>query len=205
MLKLVGLWDSPFVRRVAITMRLYGVPFEAVKLSVYRHAAELHAINPQLTVPALILEDGEVLVDSNFIIDHLDETYGLAAALTPASGPARRQVLNVIAQAAVACEKVGQLYRELGWRPEAVRYQPAVDRFRAQIADTFALLERRLDGDWFVGGRMTQADVAVAVLVRFIDCFDASTGCRPAFATPKLQALSDRCEALQAFIDTPLD
>lgn len=204
MTQLVGLWDSPFVRRVAVTMRLYGMPFEPVKLSVYRNADELHAINPQLTVPALVLDDGEVLIDSDFIIDYLDEMAG-DRALTPASGPERRQVLNVIAQAAVACEKVGQLYRELGWRPETVRYQPAVDRFRAQIADTCQLLENRLQGEWFVGGRMTQADVAVAVLVRFIDCFDASTGCRPAFETPKLRALSERCEALQAFVDTPLD
>ncbi|HEY5801828.1 MAG TPA: glutathione S-transferase family protein [Burkholderiaceae bacterium] len=205
MQQLVGLWDSPFVRRAVITMRLYGMDFEPVKISVYRHADQLHAINPQLTVPALVLDSGDVLIDSDSIIDHLDEVYGRERALTPAFGAERRAVLNVIAQASVACDKVGQLYRELEWRPEAVRYAPAIDRFRNQIADTYALLEDRLQGDWYVGKRMTQADVAVAVMVRFVAYYGDKLACLPAGSYPRLQALSQRCEAMPAFIATPLD
>jgi glutathione S-transferase len=203
--QLVGMWDSPFVRRVAVVLRLYGIAFDPLKISVYRNADQLHAINPQLTVPALVLDDGEVLINSDAIVDYLDELHGRDNALMPLHGPERRAVLQIVAQAAVACEKVGQLYRELGWRPEAVRYQPAIDRFRAQVADTWALLEDRLDGDWYVGDRMTHADVAVAIMVRFVAYFDTIVGCLPARPAPKLAALSRRCEALPAFAATPLD
>ncbi|MFO1035112.1 MAG: hypothetical protein U1E15_14010 [Hyphomicrobiales bacterium] len=44
-----------------------------------------------LRVPALILADGETLVDSTVIIDHLDEMAGPARALTTRHGPERRK------------------------------------------------------------------------------------------------------------------
>ena len=50
--------------------------------------AELAAFNPIARVPALRLADGEVLVDSAVILDHLDQVAG-ARALTPATGAVR--------------------------------------------------------------------------------------------------------------------
>jgi glutathione S-transferase len=62
-MQLVGRLLSPFVRRVAATLNLYGMPFEAVPLSTVSDGAAIGAINPLVLVPALILDDGEVLVD----------------------------------------------------------------------------------------------------------------------------------------------
>ena len=67
-MKLVGLLDSPFVRRTFISARMLGIPFEHQSLSVFRNLAEFHAINPLLKAPTLVLDDGELMVDSTQII-----------------------------------------------------------------------------------------------------------------------------------------
>lgn len=73
---LVGQMDSPFLRRVAVTMNFYGIPFERQSLSVFADQKALGAINPLGKVPALVLDDDEVLFDSQMILDYLDETAG---------------------------------------------------------------------------------------------------------------------------------
>ena len=88
---LVGQFDSPFVRRVAVTLNHYHMPYTRNPISVFRDVGEMQKINPLVRVPSLILETGEVLIDSAAIIDHLDEAAGPARALTPAHGPERQQ------------------------------------------------------------------------------------------------------------------
>src|SRR4030081_1114807 len=94
---LIGLNRSPYTRRVAITLKLYDMPFEQRALSGFSNRAEVRAWNPLGRIPALVLDSGEVLVDSGAIIDHLDEAYGRDHALTPAAGADRRAVLKVAA------------------------------------------------------------------------------------------------------------
>ena len=69
---LIGQYDSPFVRRVGITLRLYGIAFDHRPLSAFSDTAALAALNPLLRVPALVLPDGFVLTDSHMILDYLD-------------------------------------------------------------------------------------------------------------------------------------
>ena len=83
-MQLIGVNRSPYTRRVAITLKLYGVPFEQRDLSGFGNRAEVQAANPLGRIPALVLDDGEVLLDSNAIIDHLDQTYGGEHPLTRA-------------------------------------------------------------------------------------------------------------------------
>src|SRR5260370_2810609 len=94
---LVGVNRSQFTRRVAITLKVYGMPYEQLPLSGFNDRAEVRASNPLGRIPALILDDGEVLVDSAAIIDHLDEVFGRDRALTPAAGSDRRAPLEVAA------------------------------------------------------------------------------------------------------------
>ena len=69
---LVGQYDSPFVRRVAITMNFYGLSFERRVLSVFTDFDEMLKVNPLGKVPVLELDNGELLFDSRLIIDYLD-------------------------------------------------------------------------------------------------------------------------------------
>ena len=54
---LVGQYDSPFLRRVAVTMHYYGIPYERKVLSVFRNADEVAEINP-----LMVREDGAGVV-----------------------------------------------------------------------------------------------------------------------------------------------
>lgn len=91
MMILVGQLDSPFVRRVAATLSHYGLAFDRHVLSVFGDPDEVRRLNPLGKVPALIIDDGETLIDSAMIIDYLDELAGPDRALTPRSGPGDRK------------------------------------------------------------------------------------------------------------------
>ncbi len=69
---LIGQYDSSFVRRVGIALRLYGIPFEHRPWSVFGDADRIRAFNPLTRVPTLVLDDGDVVVDSASILDHVD-------------------------------------------------------------------------------------------------------------------------------------
>ena len=114
---LVGVNRSPFTRRVAITLNVYGMRYEQLSFSGFNDRAEVRASNPLGRIPALILDDGEVLVDSGAIIDHLDEAFGRDCALTPSAGPDRRAVLKVAAIMMGACDKGLQAAYERNHHP----------------------------------------------------------------------------------------
>ncbi|WP_374440536.1 glutathione S-transferase family protein [Stella sp.] len=197
---LVGRYLSPFVRRTAITLKLYGMAFEHRPLSTMTDMDAIRKLNPVGRVPVLILDDGESLIDSAAILDHLDETAGPARALVPPAGPERRRVLNRVAIAVGTMEKaVGYVY-ETKRRPAERQHQPWIDNLKSQVAGGLAALEA-IDGQpWLAGPSMTQADVSAAVLVDFLRTM--APDLLPAGAYPKLEALAARLGALPAFQET---
>src|SRR6476620_11816851 len=109
---LIGQYDSAFVRRVAIAMRLYGIVFEHKPWSTFGDAEKIAPYNPLRRVPTLVLDDGEALIESAAILDYLDEEAGPAKRLVPESGPARRQALKTTALATGLAEKAVSLFYE---------------------------------------------------------------------------------------------
>src|SRR5262245_46710811 len=101
---LVGQYDSPFVRRVAISLKVLGFPYEHDTRSVFGDFDSMRQTNPLGRIPSLVLDDGEVLIDSAAILDHLDEVVGPARALIPPTGPKRREALKRIALATGAID-----------------------------------------------------------------------------------------------------
>ncbi len=73
---LIGQYDSPFTRRVAIALKLYGLAFEHRPWSTFGDADKIAPFNPLRRVPTLVFEDGEVLIESTAILDYLDEVSG---------------------------------------------------------------------------------------------------------------------------------
>lgn len=113
---LVGQYDSPVTRRVAIALHHYGIPFTRDTRSIFGDAAAIGGISPLTRIPALVLDDGEVLIDSASILDHLDEQAG-DAALIPRSGTQRRRVLQMTALAQGTLEKVAAVVYERHFHP----------------------------------------------------------------------------------------
>ena len=72
---LIGMLDSPYVRRVAICMKVLGIDFEHRPLSVFADFETLVKINPAVKVPTLITQDNQVLMDSTLIISVSDRQY----------------------------------------------------------------------------------------------------------------------------------
>lgn len=201
-MKLVGLFDSPYVRRVAVSMRLQGFAFEHVALSVFRHIDEMHKINPLVKVPMLILDSGEKLIESNFILDYLDGEVAADKRLMPASGPARRLIQQHCAIALVAAEKTVQIAYETKYRPAEFTYASWAERCHTQLHDAFALLEAQPVSPVLSGAPITQADVTTAVAARFAAYIDSGFDLN---RYPRVQQLSAYCEALPAFVETPLE
>jgi glutathione S-transferase len=195
---LIGQYDSPFVRRTAIALHLYGLGYEHRPWSVWGNEAELAKVSPLRRVPVLVLDDGETLADSFSILDFLDERMGPERALYPTAGALRRQALKVTALATGIGDKAVSLFYE-----GLLHEQPAAkwaDRCRRQILDTLAMLEAertaRLTPYWF-GSELTHADIAVACVLRF-----TREAHRDAFDLGQFRALSAhaaRCEALEVF------
>ena len=195
---LVGQYDSPFVLRVAITLQLYSMPFKRNPISVFGDAAEMARINPLVRIPSLVLDDGEVLVESGAILDYLDERAGPSRALTPRSGPERRHMLQVMAVATGTIDKVGAIIYERHFHPGPKLNQDWVERLKGQAAGGLRWLEDRLTGDWFFDNELSQADIAAAVLVGYLHLRLQEILAEGAY--PRLEALSRRCEALPAFV-----
>jgi glutathione S-transferase len=195
---LYGRHASPFVRRVAVTMRLYGIAYRHVPLMPFGpDKAELAKFNPIARVPALRLDDGEMLIDSAAILDHLDSMVGPERSLTPSAGPARRQVLRLLAVALGANEKLVAGLYERHFRPREAWHAQWLKACDKQVHDGFVWLDAAFAGPWFTGPAMTQADVTVAAFWLFGRAkrprFFAGLGC------DRLDELAERLQATSAF------
>jgi glutathione S-transferase len=125
---LIGMLDSPFVRRVAVSMRLLDLSYEHASWSVGKDFDRIRAYNPLGRVPTLVLDDGEVLAESAVILDYLDELVGPARALLPAGGTERRAALKRMALAMGAAEKGRDQIYEQAFRPPDKRHAPWLER-----------------------------------------------------------------------------
>lgn len=199
---LIGMFDSPFVRRVAIGMKLLDVPFEHANWSVGKDFQRIRQYNPLGRVPTLVLDDGEALIESAAILDYLDELAG-ERTLLPRTGSARRRALRLIAIATGAAEKgVVQVY-ERAFRPAEKVHQPWLDRCMAQVDGALRVLDREYaacDTAWLLGDRLMQPDITAACVTTFLsDALRLNTA-----EYPHLHALTQRCETLPAFQETRL-
>ncbi len=201
---LIGMFDSPFVRRVAITMKLLDLPFEHANWSVGKDFDRIREYNPLGRVPTLVIGRNESLIESGAILDYLDELVGPERALLPRSGPERRQALHLMAMATGAAEKgVLQVY-EGAFRPESKRHQPWLDRLRTQMSASLAAIDRYVGergvSQWLVGKRMTQADITVACAFTFLNDTLRVASDRVMFQS--LAMFASRCESLPPFQET---
>jgi glutathione S-transferase len=203
---LIGMFDSPFVRRVAVSMNLLQVPFEHRNWSVGKDFELIRQFNPLGRVPALVQADGDTLIESAAILDFLDENAGPGRALLPQSGESRREALRIIAVAVGGAEKGGTQVYETAFRPPEKRYRPWVARCHTQMHAALAELDRLCQvrgGEWLIGSRITQADITATCVYTFLsEALDIN---RDAVMYPALSAVAARCEALPEFRSVKAD
>ena len=195
---LIGQYDSPFVRRVAIALRLYGLAFEHRPWSTFGDAGKIAPFNPLRRVPTLVLDDGEALIESSIILDYLDELAGPEKAMIAPDGEARRRLLHTIALATGLADKGVSLLYERVLRKEQSKIW--VERCEAQISSVLEVLEKEraaVKTPFWFGARIGHADIAVACALCFTA--DAHPQLFDAARYPALSAHAERCEGLAPF------
>jgi glutathione S-transferase len=197
---LIGQYDSPFVRRVAIALRLYGLSFEHRPWSTFGDADKIASFNPLRRVPTLVLDSGEVLIESTAILDTLDELVGPDRAMIAEHGPERRQGLKICALATGLADKaVSLLYERVLRKDQSPVW---VERCEAQIGSVLDALETAraaIASPFWFGERIGHADVAVACALRFTG--EAHPRLFDGARHPALVAHATRCEALPPFLE----
>ncbi|MHC8366526.1 glutathione S-transferase [Pseudomonas sp. ZT5P21] len=203
-MKLIGMLDSPYVRRVAISAKRLGIDLDHQSVSVFRHFEQFQQINPVVKAPTLVLGDGEVLMDSTLIIDYLEALAAPGKSLMPGELDQRLRSLRLIGLGLAACEKSVQLYYERNLRPAEIQYQPWVERVEGQLAAAYSALERELDQQPLkTDGSIGQDGITLAVAWSFTklvvpDQVDARQ-------FPQLTAFTAYAEGLAEFVRTPIE
>jgi glutathione S-transferase len=199
-MQLIGMLDSPYVRRVAVSLQLLGLPFEHRSISVFRGFDAFAAINPVVKAPTLVCDDGTVLMDSTLILDHAESLAAPARRLMPAAPEARLRALRVLAVALAGCEKAVQIVYERA-RPPERQHAPWQARIRGQLVAACAALEHELQRAPLGLDPIDQAGVTTAVVWTFMR---ALVPAELDFARhPALEAHTARAEALPAFAAAP--
>lgn len=193
---LVGQYDSPVTRRVAVALHHYGMAFTRDTRSIFADAASITQINRLIRIPALVLDNGEVLIDSAAILDFLDEQAG-NLALCPATGPARRRVLQMTALAQGTVEKAGAVVYERHFHQPDQQSEEWLTRCLGQTRAGLDDLTRRLSAPYACGASLSHADVMITTLIWYLqDRLDEVLS--PIDHAP-LIALAQHCETLPAF------
>ena len=165
---LIGQFDSPFVRRVAVAMNHYGIPFERKILSVFTDFEDMLKENPLAKVPTLELDSGEHIFDSRMILDYVEQLVPEAQRLVPVAPDQRWQVLRIEAVALGLAEKGYERGIEYFRRdPDKVDPQWST-RLKRQIVSALTWLESLHPDPWLYGDTMTQADITCAVAFTFL-------------------------------------
>ena len=205
-MKLIGMLDSPYVRRVAVSMQLLGLHFEHQSLSVFSTFEEFQQINPVVKAPSLVCDDGQVLMDSGLILDYAET---LAAqkmrhrSLMPTGVLERQQALRVIGLALAACEKSVQIVYERNLRPLEKLHEPWVSRVTGQLLAAYDALEIELATNPLAvtSSSINQAGVTTAVAWHFTQMMLPEVVDESAY--PRLCQFSALAEELAEFMAAP--
>lgn len=202
-MRLIGMLDSPYVRRVAVSLALLELPFDHEPVSVFRHYERFAGINPVVKAPTLVTDAGVVLMESTLILDHAERLADPARALVPRDIALHAQHQRIVGLALAACEKTVQIVYEHELRPAEKRHAPWLERVRGQLRAACGLLEEEVASHpgWLIAERPLQADVSTAVAVTFMRHMVPDMVGAGDF--PALAAFAMRAEALPAFRALP--
>jgi glutathione S-transferase len=201
-MKLIGMLDSPYVRRVAIALQLLGLRFEHESVSVFRGFAEFQKINPVVKAPTLVCDDGTVLMDSTLILEYA-EALARPRTLLPVDLRALQHDLRITGLALAACEKGVQIVYERGLRPPEKVHAPWIERVTGQMLAAFGLLEQELARTPLAATSATLSQAGVTTGVVWLFTQKMLPELVPAADYSHLVAFSAQVEALPEFNAAP--
>lgn len=202
MLRLIGMLDSPYVRRTAISLECLGIAFAHEAVSVFSTFEQFQALNPVVKAPTLICDNGARLMDSSLILQFAESGLAPDRSLWPQEQDERQADFQAVGLALAACEKSVQIIYERNLRPAAAQYEPWIERVTGQLRAAYAGLEREVQWRESVFAETArQACITAAVAWQFSQSMLAALV--PAAEHPGLVALSARMEATPVFLKYP--
>jgi glutathione S-transferase len=203
-MRLIGMLDSPYVRRVAISLEALGVPFTHESISVFSTFDQFQAINPVVKAPTLVCDDGQCIMDSSLILQFVEASATGGRSLWSSDPTALQHEFRAVSLALAACEKSVQIVYERNLRPKESQYEPWVARVTGQLLAAFSALEQEVQQrPQDFAGALNQAAISSAIAWQFAQSMVASVV--PAAACPGLAALSERLEQTGVFRKYPPD
>lgn len=202
-MKLVGMLDSPYVRRVAVSLKRMGIAFEHEAVSVFRGMERFREINPVIKAPTFVTDDGQVLMESSLILDYAEFLQGPGKGLMPVTLAERTRTLRLTGLALVAYEKAVQIYYERNLRPAEIQHAPWVGRVSEQLKTACAELERELsERPLSAGADIGQDGISIAVGWSFIQLVVPDQASAEAY--PALADFAAKAERLAIFKSLPM-
>ncbi|RQR55750.1 glutathione S-transferase family protein [Burkholderia sp. Bp9140] len=199
-MKLVGPWLSGYTRRVGVTLNLLNIAFEHLPYHAYLQPERVSAFSPMKRVPALQLDDGQVLIDSSAIVDYLDSLVPPDRHLMPAGGPSRVHAMQLVSYATACYDKLARYCDELMLRPESFRLAHLQAGYQEQMQIGFGILNDTRAAPWMLGAHISQADIMT--VVAFQSAMVVVPHAVNSAAFPELAALAQRAMQLTAFSST---
>lgn len=203
-MKLIGMMDSPFVRRVAVSMKLLGIPFEHEQISVMRQFDAFSAYNPLVKAPTLITDDGTILMESTVILELVEKLSANGKSLMPDDVSDLIRVQRVVGLSLIAAEKTVQKVYEFNMRNGETPNPVWLARVEKQLDEAYSALNAELEGvsEYLCGPELSQADVTASIVWQFTRLVYPENALPERY--PALASLSDRVEALPEFVSSPL-
>jgi glutathione S-transferase len=202
-MRLIGMLDSPYVRRVAVSLKFLGLPFDHESVSVFRHYDRFAGINPVVKAPTLVTDAGVVLMDSTLILEYA-QRLAPRVPLSPDGLEDFARGQRLIGLALAACEKAVQIVYEHNLRPVEKRHQPWLERVGGQLNTAWGLIEKEIGGGaWLCGTNPLAPDIAVATAWTFCKSQDVVVEALRDY--PVTEKFVARAEALPEFLSTPPD
>lgn len=200
-MKLIGGFGSPYVRRVAVSLNVLGFDWDHEAVSVFENPERVKKVNPLVRVPTVVLDDGTALVESHAILDALDDMAGDAKRLVPATGVARRTVLQLAAVSTGTMDKAVWAYYEARFHPAEKVHEPWIEHNEAQVLGGLGYLDacaEKAGNGWLAGGdRISQADISATVAIGFANRVRPNLEVLEKFT--HLAGFAARCEKMGEF------
>lgn len=200
MTRLYTYWRSSAAYRVRIALNLKGISYDAQSIHLARgdqKQDDYKKINAQGLVPALVLDDGDILTQSLAIIEYLDETVP-EPRLLPGDAKARAHIRSLALVVACDIHPLNNLRVLKYLKNELGQEQAAIDVwYRHWIADGLQAMESQAKdhgGRFLCGDAPTLADVCLVPQLYNARRFDCDLS-----PFPRLLAAEQACAELDAF------
>lgn len=197
-MRLIGMLDSPYVRRTALTLAALDIAFVHESVSVFRQYKEFAAINPVVKAPTAVTDDGVVLLDSTLIIEYALKVLAKGKTLGPTDPKLITLDIRLTGLGLAACEKAVQIVYEHQLRPAEKQHAPWLDRVTGQLKAALSAIETDIAGaDWLLGSPLSEAGITLAVAGTFISENVSDVVMLSDY--PRLNALTRAAEATTLF------